>query len=172
MLQLGVIINFKIITKSLFLICNFNVLILSFYTFFKKKTRIRDISDKTKEDEKERAEKAEEKKEIQSKVEFRTIVIEQAELNNEVAKNTIEKVKKDSLLIPSKLKKQIEKIILKTLYEERAVKTLKLLSDKVLENAAGQKVTVSEKVINIIINQMNKIEQIEFTQKEGWKIKI
>lgn len=172
MLQLGVIINFKIITKSLFLICNFNVLILSFYTFFKKKTRIRDISDKTKEDEKERAEKAEEKKEKQSKVEFRTIVIEQAELNNEVAKNTIEKVKKDSLLIPSKLKKQIEKIILKTLYEERAVKTLKLLSDKVLENAAGQKVTVSEKVINLIINQMNKIEQIEFTQKEGWKIKI
>ena len=172
MLQLGVIINFKIITKSLFLICNFNVLILSFYTFFKKKTRIRDISDKTKEDEKERAEKAEEKKETQSKVEFRTIVIEQAELNNEVAKNTIEKVKKDSLLIPSKLKKQIEKIILKTLYEERAVKTLKLLSDKVLENAAGQKVTVSEKVINLIINQMNKIEQIEFTQKEGWKIKI
>jgi len=172
MLQLGVIINFKIITKSLFLICNFNVLILSVYTFFKKKTKVRDISDKTKEDEKERAEKAEEKKEIQSKVEFRTIVIEQAELNNEVAKNTIEKVKKDSLLIPSKLKKQIEKIILKTLYEERAVKTLKLLSDKVLENAAGQKVTVSEKVINLIINQMNKIEQIEFTQKEGWKIKI
>lgn len=163
MLQLGVIINFKIITKSLFLICNFNVLILSVYTFLKKKTRVRDISDKTKEDE---------KKEKQSKVEFRTIVIEQAELNNEVAKNTIEKVKKDSLLIPSKLKKQIEKIILKTLYEERAVKTLKLLSDKVLENAAGQKVTVSEKVINIIINQMNKIEQIEFTQKEGWKIKI
>ena len=80
MLQLGVIINFKIITKSLFLICNFIVLILSFYTFFKKKTRIRDISDKTKEDEKERAEKAEEKKETQSKVEFRTIVIEQAEL--------------------------------------------------------------------------------------------
>ena len=105
-------------------------------------------------------------------MEFRTIVIEQAELNNEVAKNTIEKVKKDSLLIPSKLKKQIKKIILKTLYEERAVKTLKLLSDKVLENAAGQKVTVSEKVINLIINQMNKIEQIEFTQKEGWKIKI
>ncbi|MBY8992827.1 MAG: hypothetical protein KGD58_18935 [Candidatus Lokiarchaeota archaeon] len=172
MIQSSATINLDIIIESFFLICIFNVLVLSVYTFFKKIAKIRDKSNKTKEDEKEKVEMVEVKEEKQSTVEFRTIVIEQPELNNEVAKSAIEKAKKDSLLIPSKLKKQIEKIILKVLYEERAVKTLKLLSDKVLENAARQKVTVSEKVINLIINQMNKIKQIEFTQKEGWKIKI
>ena len=172
MIQSGATINLDIIIESFFLICNFNVLVLNVYTFFKKITKIRDKSNKTKEDEKDRVERVEVKEEKQSTVEFRTIVIEQPEANNEIAKRVIEKAKKDSLVIPSKLKKQIEKIILKILYEERAVKTLKLLSDKVLENAARQKVTVSEKVINLIISQMNKIEQIEFTQKEGWKIKI
>lgn len=99
-------------------------------------------------------------------------MIEQPELNHELVKVNIDQQKKESLLISSKIKKQIEKIILKILYEEKAVKTLKLLSDKVLENAAKQKITVSEKVINLLINQMNKIEKIEFTQKEGWRIKI
>ena len=61
---------------------------------------------------------------------------------------------------------------MRILYEEKAVKTLKLFNDKVLENAARQKITVSEKVINLIINDMNKMKKIEFTQKEGWKIKI
>lgn len=74
--------------------------------------------------------------------------------------------------IPPKLKSQIEKIILKVLYEEKSVKSLKILNDKVLENAAKQKITISEKAINLIIKEMNKLNRIDFTQKEGWKIKI
>ena len=93
-------------------------------------------------------------------------------MDNELNKFYLEQQKKESLLIPSKIKKQIEKIVLKILYKEKSVKTFKLLNDKVLESSAKQKVTVSEKVINLIINQMNKIGKIEFTQKEGWKIKI
>ena len=74
--------------------------------------------------------------------------------------------------IPPEIKIQIEKIIFKILYEEKSVKSLKLLSDKVLENAAKQRIAISEKTINLIISQMNKLNKIEFTQKEGWKIKI
>jgi hypothetical protein len=74
--------------------------------------------------------------------------------------------------IPPKLKSQIEKIILKVLYEEKSVKSLKILNDKVLENAAKQKITISEKAINLIIKEMNILNRIDFTQKEGWKIKI
>jgi hypothetical protein len=58
------------------------------------------------------------------------------------------------------------------LYEEKSVKSLKLLNDKVLERAASQKITISEKTINLIIHQMNTNDKIEFTQKLGWKIKI
>lgn len=58
------------------------------------------------------------------------------------------------------------------MYEEKSVKSLKLLSDKVLERAAAQKITISEKTINLIIHQMNRNDKIEFTQKLGWKIKI
>lgn len=58
------------------------------------------------------------------------------------------------------------------MYEEKSVKSLKLLSDKVLERAASQKITISEKTINLIIHQMNTNDKIEFTQKLGWKIKI
>lgn len=76
------------------------------------------------------------------------------------------------LSIPPELKSQIEKIVLKVLYEEKSVKSLKVLNDKVLEHAAKQKITISEKVINLIISEMNKLNRIEFTQKEGWKIKI
>jgi len=74
--------------------------------------------------------------------------------------------------IPPEIKTQIEKIILKVLYDEKSVKSLKVLNDKVLENAAKQKIPISEKVINLIIKEMNKLSKIEFTQKEGWKIKI
>ncbi|KKM14930.1 hypothetical protein LCGC14_1701160 [marine sediment metagenome] len=63
-------------------------------------------------------------------------------------------------------------IILKILYEERSVTSSKLLKNLVLEKAARQKITISEKSINLIINQMNNTKKIEFTQKEGWKIKI
>jgi len=58
------------------------------------------------------------------------------------------------------------------LYEEKSVKSLKLLNDKVLERAATQKITISEKTINLIIHQMNTNDKIEFTQKLGGKIKI
>ncbi|MFX1479641.1 MAG: hypothetical protein ACFFCI_16080 [Promethearchaeota archaeon] len=74
--------------------------------------------------------------------------------------------------IPPELKSQIEKIILKVLYEEKSVKSLKILNDKVLENAAKQKITISEKAINLIIKDLTILNRIEFTQKEGWKIKI
>ena len=43
---------------------------------------------------------------------------------------------------------------------------------KRLRKAAKQRIAISEKVINLIIGQMNKLNKIEFTQKEGWKIKI
>lgn len=170
MLLFEATLSFRIISKSTYFI--FIVIVLSIYSFFKRKTKDRESSKKLKDEEEKRVEKVELTREEQSKVEFKTIVIEQPEVNHELVKFNIEQQKKESLLIPSKIKKQIEKIILKILYEEKAVKTLKLLSDKVLENAAKQKITVSEKVINLLINQMNKIEKIEFTQKEGWKIKI
>jgi len=66
----------------------------------------------------------------------------------------------------------LEKIVLKILYKEKSVKSLKILSDKVLKRAAAQKITISEKAINLIIHQMNTNDKIEFTQKLGWKIKI
>lgn len=163
---------FRIISKSTYLGFIFVVIVFNIYFFFKRKTKDREKPQKNKDEEEERVEKEEVIREGLNKVEFKTIVIEQPELNHELVKVNIDQQKKESLLIPSKIKKQIEKIILKILYEEKAVKTLKLLSDKVLENAAKQKITVSEKVINLLINQMNKIEKIEFTQKEGWKIKI
>lgn len=78
----------------------------------------------------------------------------------------------EGLAISPKIEKQIEKIIFKILYEEKSVKSLKILSDKVLERAAIQKITISEKTINLIIHQMNTDDKIEFTQKLGWKIKI
>ena len=80
--------------------------------------------------------------------------------------------KEEVLTIPSKINVQIEKLILKILYEEKSVKSLKLLSDKVLKRAAAQKLTISEKAIHLIIHQMNADDKIEFTQKLGWKIKI
>ena len=78
----------------------------------------------------------------------------------------------EGLAISPKIEKQIEKIILKILYEEKSVKSLKILSDKVLEKAARHKITISEKTINLIIHQMSTDDKIEFTQKLGWKIKI
>jgi len=141
-------------------------------SFLRRREEKRVSSKKRREEKEENKEERSLSMEEIKKVELKTIVIEQSELDNEFNKLNLEQQKKESLLIPSKIKKQIEKIVLKILYKEKSVKTLKLLNDKVLESAAKQKVTVSEKVINLIINQMNKIGKIEFTQKEGWKIKI
>lgn len=141
-------------------------------SFLRRREEKRVSSKKRREEKEENKEERSLSMEEIKKVELKTIVIEQSELDNEFNKLNLEQQKKESLLIPSKIKKQIEKIVLKILYKEKSVKTLKLLNDKVLESAAEQKVTVSEKVINLIINQMNKIGKIEFTQKKGWKIKI
>jgi len=74
--------------------------------------------------------------------------------------------------IPINLNVQIERIILKILYEEKSVRTTKVLIEFTLEKAMKERITISEKIINIIINQMNKNRKIQFTQKEGWKIRI
>ena len=75
-------------------------------------------------------------------------------------------------MIPLNIKEKIEKIILKILFDEKSVKSLKALADKVLERAIEEKITISEKLIRTIIYQLNKNEKIEFTQSDGWKIRI
>jgi hypothetical protein len=74
--------------------------------------------------------------------------------------------------IPLEIKEKIEKIILKILYDEKSVKSLKLLTEKILEKAIKERITISEKPINHIIYQLNKEEKIIFTQKDGWRIRI
>ena len=75
-------------------------------------------------------------------------------------------------IVPFNIKEQIESFILKILYERKSVKSLKELTERTLEKAAHERITISEKSINLIINQMNKDEKIQFTQKDGWKIRI
>ena len=75
-------------------------------------------------------------------------------------------------MIPLNIKEKIERIILKILFDEKSVKSLKALTDKVLERAIEEKITISEKLIKEIIYQLNKNEKIEFTQSDGWKIRI
>ncbi len=78
----------------------------------------------------------------------------------------------ESLIVPSNIKEKIERIILKILFDQKAVKSLKELTEKALDRAAKERITISEKSINLIIHQMNKDEKIQFTQKDGWKIRI
>jgi hypothetical protein len=161
------IISINILFTSILV---FSALIIS--SFLRRRQEKRESFKKRRREKEQNKEERALTIEDRKKVELKTIVIEQPELENEVNKFNLEQQKKETLLIPSKIKNQIEKSILKILYQEKSVKTLKLLNDKFLESAAKQKVTISEKVINLIINQMNKIGKIEFTQKEGWKIKI
>lgn len=157
-----IFIDFLMVIVFFFL----DLLILS---FLRKKKEDRGKNDVDKDENiKERSFITDEPK----KVELKTIIIEQPGLDNELDNLSLEQQKKESSLIPSELKTQIEKIVLQILYKEKSVKTFKLLNDRVLESAAQKKITVSEKTINLIIHQMNKIGIIEFTQKEGWKIKI
>lgn len=75
--------------------------------------------------------------------------------------------------IPKDTREQIEKIILKILYNENAVKSTNLLIEKVLAITFEEKITISEKNIKYIINQMDKQKKIQFSQaKGGWKIQI
>ena len=172
MFLLDALVSKKISSINILFIFILVFLALLNLSFLRRKKENRESPKKIKEKREENIEERSLSMEEFKKIELKTIVIEHSVLDNEFNKLNLEQQKKESLLIPSKIKKQIEKIVLKILYKEKSVKTLKLLNDKVLESAAKQKVTVSEKVINLIINQMNKIGKIEFTQKEGWKIKI
>jgi len=49
---------------------------------------------------------------------------------------------------------------------------MKLLTEKILEQAFKERITISEKPINQIIYQLNKEEKIIFTQRDGWRIRI
>jgi 3-hydroxy-3-methylglutaryl CoA synthase len=69
-------------------------------------------------------------------------------------------------------KEQIEEIILKILFDEKSVKSTTLLTEKVLSQTFEDKITISEKNIKLIINQMKDEKKIKFSQKEGWKIEI
>ena len=144
-------------------------LFIIFFTFFRKPKRAQENSSDDHINDEDS--KPSEKKELK-KIEVKTIVIEEQEQINVKENLSSEKKKRESITISIKLNEQIERITLKILYEEKSAKTLKILNDKVLERAARQKITVSEKIINIIIRDMHKIGKIEFTQKEGWKIKI
>ncbi|TFG22905.1 MAG: hypothetical protein EU532_13970 [Promethearchaeota archaeon] len=75
--------------------------------------------------------------------------------------------------IPKDTREQIEKIILKILYNENAVKSTNLLIEKVLAITFEEKITISEKNIKHLINRMDKEKKIQFSQaKGGWKIQI
>jgi hypothetical protein len=75
--------------------------------------------------------------------------------------------------IPKDAREQIEKIILKILYNEKAVKSINLLIEKVLAITFEEKITISEKNVKYIINQMNDQKKIQFSQaKGGWRIQI
>ena len=115
--------------------------------------------------------KLEETKDTYKTVKVKTIVIEQ---DKEKERNNLLLIseKDESLKIPLSIKEEVERIILKILYDEKSVKSLKILIEKVLERAMEKKVTISEKSINLIIYQMDYDKKILFTQKDGWKIRI
>jgi hypothetical protein len=103
------------------------------------------------------------------KSKIQTIVIEK---DQEIDPVVYESIEEETIIIPSIIKEKIERIILKILYEEKSVKTLKILIEKVLERANSERIIISEKIINQIIYDLNEEEQIMFTQSEGWKIRI
>jgi len=107
--------------------------------------------------------------EIQEKPKLKTIVIEQ---DQDIDFSLSDLEDNGTLMVPLDIKGKIERIILKILYDEKAVKSLKLLIEKALERANKEKITISEKPINMIIYQLNKEKKIQFTQTEGWKIRI
>jgi hypothetical protein len=116
--------------------------------------------------------KFEEVKKSTKRVGVKTIVVEHEKLKDEIIKTPLMPKKKEALTIPVKIREFVEKTSLMILYKEKSVKSLKVLIDKVLERAFEEKITVSEKMISLLINQMDMDDKIQFTQKEGWKIKI
>ena len=76
------------------------------------------------------------------------------------------------LNMESSSKDKIEKIIFKVLYELKSIESTKILVEKALEKTLEEKITISEKNIKSIITSLKNEGKIQFTQKEGWKIKI
>ena len=75
--------------------------------------------------------------------------------------------------IPAETIDNIERIVLKILYDEKAIKSTNLLIGRVLAITFEEKITISEKNIKLIINKMDQEDKIQFSQsKGGWKIKI
>lgn len=74
--------------------------------------------------------------------------------------------------IPAEAVENIERIVLKILYDEKAVKSTNLLVERVLAITFEEKIAISEKNIKLIINKMDQEDKIQFSQKGGWKIKI
>jgi len=72
----------------------------------------------------------------------------------------------------SSSKEKIEKIIFKVLFELKSIKSTKILVEKALEKTLEEKITISEKNIKLIINELKNEKKIQFNQKEGWKIQI
>jgi len=72
----------------------------------------------------------------------------------------------------SETKDKIEKIIYKLLYELKSIKSTNILVEKILEKTLEEKITISEKNIKLIINELKNEKKIQFNQKEGWKIQI
>jgi hypothetical protein len=77
------------------------------------------------------------------------------------------------LEIPAETVENIERIVLKILYNEKAIKSTNLLVERVLAITFEEKIAISEKNIKLIINKMDQENKIQFSQsKGGWKIKI
>ncbi len=75
--------------------------------------------------------------------------------------------------IPAETVENIERIVLKILYNEKAIKSTNLLVERVLAITFEEKIAISEKNIKLIINKMDQENKIQFSQsKGGWKIKI
>ncbi|MFX1442219.1 MAG: hypothetical protein ACFFHV_02290 [Promethearchaeota archaeon] len=75
--------------------------------------------------------------------------------------------------IPADAVENIERIVLRILYDEKAVKSTNLLVERVLAITFEEKIAISEKNIKLIINKMDQEDKIQFSQsKGGWKIKI
>jgi hypothetical protein len=72
----------------------------------------------------------------------------------------------------SSSKDKIEKIIFKLLYEFKSIISTNILVEKILEQTLEEKITISEKNIKLIINELKNEKKMQFNQKEGWKIQI
>lgn len=74
--------------------------------------------------------------------------------------------------IPAETFENIDRIVLKILYNEKAIKSTNLLVERVLAITFEEKIAISEKNIKLIINKMDQENKIQFNQSKGWKIKI